>query len=81
MAAENACGAKGKCEASLQTREAALFELYLLSASVGDREERGAPSKRRKWIAMGLAGAVLGYFLIAKRLRSPVSISGFGILL
>jgi 4-amino-4-deoxy-L-arabinose transferase-like glycosyltransferase len=42
-------------------------ELYLLSASVGDWIEKNkAPSKRRMWIALGLAAGVACYFLIAK---------------
>jgi hypothetical protein len=43
------------------------IELYLLSATVGDWiEEKENPHKSRKWIAMGLAAGVVGYFLVAK---------------
>ncbi|HTZ47166.1 MAG TPA: hypothetical protein VMH20_06220 [Verrucomicrobiae bacterium] len=42
-------------------------ELYFLSSTIGDWiETKMEPSKTRKWIAMGLAGAVVCYFLIAR---------------
>jgi uncharacterized PurR-regulated membrane protein YhhQ (DUF165 family) len=46
-------------------------QLYLLAATIGDWiENKTEPSKSRKWIAMGLAAAVLCYFLIVKTLHS-----------
>lgn len=43
------------------------IELYLLSSSIGDWiEKKGVPHKRRVWIALGLAGAVVCYFLVAR---------------
>jgi VIT1/CCC1 family predicted Fe2+/Mn2+ transporter len=42
-------------------------ELYFLSSSIGDWiEKKQTPSRSRVWIAMGLAAAVVCYFLIAK---------------
>ena len=44
-------------------------ELYFLSASIGDLiEEKVQPNKMRLFFAVGLAGAVVCYFLIAKTL-------------
>lgn len=49
-------------------------QLYLLASTIGDWiENRTEPSKSRKWIAMGLAAAVVCYFLIAKTLHSTHS--------
>ena len=46
-------------------------QLYLLASTIGDWiENKTEPSKSRKWIAMGLAAAVVCYFLIAKTLNS-----------
>jgi VIT1/CCC1 family predicted Fe2+/Mn2+ transporter len=48
-------------------------ELYLLSSSLGDWiEKKEKPSKSRRWIAIGLAAAIVCYFLIAKTLN-PLS--------
>jgi len=45
-------------------------ELFVLSASLGDWiEKKEKPSKFKRWIAIGLAAAVVGYFLIAKTLN------------
>jgi uncharacterized PurR-regulated membrane protein YhhQ (DUF165 family) len=42
-------------------------ELYLLSSSIGDLiEEKLEPSKSRMPVAVGLAAAVVCYFLVAK---------------
>jgi len=42
-------------------------ELYFLSSTIGDWiEKQSGPSKTRKWIAMGLAAAVVCYFLVAR---------------
>jgi uncharacterized PurR-regulated membrane protein YhhQ (DUF165 family) len=42
-------------------------ELYFLSSTIGDWiEKKQEPSKTRKWIAMGLAAAVVCYFLVAR---------------
>ena len=42
-------------------------ELYFLSSTIGDWiEKKLEPSKTRKWIAMGLAAAVVCYFLVAR---------------
>src|SRR5271167_4928537 len=47
-------------------------ELYFLSSAIGDLIERKLkPSKMRLWIAVGLAIAVVFYFLIAKFLTQP----------
>ena len=47
-------------------------ELYFLSSSIGDwMEKKRGPSKTRLWIAVGLAVAVVCYFLIAKSLQQP----------
>lgn len=46
-------------------------ELYFLSSSIGDWiEKKMEPSRRRVWIAMGLAGGVVCYFLVAKALSA-----------
>lgn len=46
-------------------------QLYLLASTIGDWiENKTEPSKSRKWIALGLAAAVVCYFLIAKTLNS-----------
>ena len=46
-------------------------ELYFLSSSIGDWiEKKMEPSRSRVWIAMGLAGCVLFYFLVAKALSA-----------
>jgi len=42
-------------------------ELYFLSSSIGDWiEKKMEPSRWRVWIAMGLAGCVVCYFLVAR---------------
>ncbi|MGB2667735.1 MAG: hypothetical protein WAK48_27300 [Candidatus Acidiferrum sp.] len=46
-------------------------QLYLLASTIGDWiENKAEPSKSRKWMAMGLAAAVVCFFLIAKTLHS-----------
>jgi hypothetical protein len=46
-------------------------ELYFLSSSIGDWiEKRMEPSRWRVWIAMGLAGCVVCYFLVARALNA-----------
>jgi hypothetical protein len=45
-------------------------QLYFLSSSVGDWiEKKEKPSKSKLWMAIGLAAAVVCYFLIAKTLN------------
>lgn len=47
------------------------LELYFLSSSIGDWiEEKQRPSQSRVWIAVGLAAAVVCYFLIARALKA-----------
>lgn len=42
-------------------------QLYFLASSIGDWIEPNArPNKGRAWIALALAAAVIGYFLLAK---------------
>lgn len=46
-------------------------ELYFLSSSIGDWIEKKMEANRwRVWIAMGLAGCVVCYFLVAKALSA-----------
>jgi hypothetical protein len=48
-----------------------MAELYLLSSSIGDLiEKKQEPSRLRLLIAVGLALAVVAYFLIAKSLQA-----------
>jgi len=45
-------------------------QLYFLSSSVGDWiEKKEKPSKSKVWMAIGLAAAIVCYFLIAKTLN------------
>jgi hypothetical protein len=47
-----------------------MAELYMLSSSIGDLiEKKREPSKVRLFVALGLALAVVGYFLIARSVR------------
>ena len=47
-----------------------MAELYLLSSSIGDlMEKKQEPSRLRLLAAVGLAFAVVAYYLIAKSLR------------
>jgi hypothetical protein len=49
------------------------IELYFLSSSIGDWiEKKQEPSKFKGWMAMGLAAAVVCYFLIAKTFNQPI---------
>lgn len=49
------------------------IELYFLSSSIGDWiEKKQKPSKFKGWMAMGLAAAVVCYFLIAKTFYKPI---------
>jgi drug/metabolite transporter (DMT)-like permease len=41
-------------------------QLYFLSSSIGDwLEEKRSPNRSRRWIAIGVAAGVVGYFVIA----------------